>query len=69
MDQDVLVVVTDFEKGFVGSRHISRETYRDEAWCRGYLDREFPSIKMDNILFINNDIIIAEWMFGRKAHE
>lgn len=56
----MLVIVIDHEHSFVGSRFISSPLSQKEI--EEYLNREFPNIQQDAVLFIEDDTIIAEWL-------
>ena len=65
---ETLILVVDFEKGFCGSRTVtdidSKFANPDEV--KAYLGREFPGFKFDDVLFIENNKIVAEWWGGRR---
>lgn len=65
----MLIVIVDYEHGFVGSRSYSRAEallkFNGEEAILNYLHREFPSTSFDDILFIKDDKVVAEWFGGR----
>lgn len=67
MDNDVLIIVVDFEKGVVGSRTVSNTTASNEDECDAYLRREFAGFHLDDVLFVNyrdtyrSPMVYKEW--------
>ena len=64
----MLIIVVNHEHGFTGSRrfHAKEEPFKhdEDREILDYLHREFPNMFFDDILFIQNDIVIEEWVEG-----
>lgn len=69
----MLVIVTDYDKRFIGTRHYGSSTTMDnpdwEAHMMDFLHREFPRFYLDSILVIVDDKIVWESFMGSRIRK
>lgn len=64
----MLIIIVNHEHSFTGSRTFTSDVdpclHTRDREILDYLHREFPGTFFDDIIFIQNDIVIDEWIEG-----